>query len=560
MKTKNGKVKLFMVLTVCILSLVASMLVRYHRFAEVTTDTGHVKEFTAYFAYRGEKLSEGNRVQEVITEKIGAKVIETWQGNSSVEDEIGMFIASGEYPDFIDGSTAIQKLIGAGALRPLEDYIENYPNIKAYLAEKEWEKLKDENGHIYIIPQFSNIQGEETSVIQQTEAFWIQKAVLEWAGYPEITTVEEYLDLIYNYQRAFPTINGQETIGFQILCDDWRYFCLENPPQFLAGYPNDGNCIVDPETGVATLYDFIPEARSYFKKLNEMFHKGVIKADTFVKSYDQYLELIESGRVLGFVDQYWQFQSANQSLYTMGMPERTYVALGLTVDKNVEEQYRSKESLDVSNGLGISISCEDFEGALQLINDLLDPQIMKLRYWGEEGIDYEVDEKGLFYRSEEQRNHMKNINWKLQNLCDYDFFPHYEGMLADLRNTVYPEEQPGEFFASLCEYDKNFLEQYGFKTWVEFLNEPKEENAPWFPLYSFSNGFKEESWEGKTKKAIEELRREGLPQLIMCEPEEFEHRFLAYKERFYETIEVERYEKLLTDEVYRRIKLSKDNS
>ena len=69
------------------------------------------------------------------------------------------------------------------------------------------------------------------------EAFWIQTRVLKWAGYPKITTVEQYFDLIESYAQANPTMpDGTENIPFTILCDDWRYFCLENVPQFLDGF------------------------------------------------------------------------------------------------------------------------------------------------------------------------------------------------------------------------------------------------------------------------------------------------------------------------------------
>ena len=49
-----------------------------------------------------------------------------------------------------------------------------------------------------------------------------------------------------------------------ILCDDWRYFCLENPPQFLSGYPNDGCCMVDPDTLTVMDYNVTETAKAYF--------------------------------------------------------------------------------------------------------------------------------------------------------------------------------------------------------------------------------------------------------------------------------------------------------
>ena len=69
------------------------------------------------------------------------------------------------------------------------------------------------------------------------EAFWIQVRVLEWAGYPEIRTMDQYFDLLESYIAENPTMeDGTENIAYTLLCEDWRYFCLENAPQFLDGY------------------------------------------------------------------------------------------------------------------------------------------------------------------------------------------------------------------------------------------------------------------------------------------------------------------------------------
>ena len=39
---------------------------------------------------------------------------------------------------------------------------------------------------------------------------------------------------------------------------------------------------------------------------------------------------------------------------------------------------------------------------MQFVNNLLDPEITKLRFWGEENLDYSIDENGIFYLNEEQ--------------------------------------------------------------------------------------------------------------------------------------------------------------
>ena len=61
--------------------------------------------------------------------------------------------------------------------------------------------------------------------------------------------------------------DGTENIPYTILCDDWRYFCLENAPMFLDGYPNDGSCMVDPETQKVMDYNTTDTAKAYFWKV-----------------------------------------------------------------------------------------------------------------------------------------------------------------------------------------------------------------------------------------------------------------------------------------------------
>ena len=234
------------------------------------TETGGVKEFDAFFAVPGSEINDDNEIQKIIEEKTGVRVKETWLTGQTADEAVGTMIAGGEYPDFIEGASGQMQLYEAGALVPLDDYIEKYPNIKNLFTELEWEKLRQDDGHIYWIPQFSCIKGEEKACAHNDEAFWIQARVLKWANYPEIKTLDQYFDLIEKYNEANPTMaDGTKNIPYTILCDDWRYFCLENAPQFLDGYPNDGSCMVDPDTKKVLDYNTSDTAVKYFKKLNE---------------------------------------------------------------------------------------------------------------------------------------------------------------------------------------------------------------------------------------------------------------------------------------------------
>ena len=150
-------------------------------------------------------------------------------------------------------------LYDAGVLVPWDDYLEKYPNLKEMYTDKEWDNFRQEDGKIYWANVFQHSSGEDRASTQNDEAFWIQARVLEWAGYPEIKTLDQYFDLLESYADANPTkANGTKNIPYTALCEDWRYFCIENAPQFLDGYPNDGSVIVDKDTMQVVDYNTTP--------------------------------------------------------------------------------------------------------------------------------------------------------------------------------------------------------------------------------------------------------------------------------------------------------------
>ena len=521
---------------------------------EGSSEEGGVKEFTAFFAVPGTEINDDNEIQQKIAEITGAKCKETWLTGQTAEEAVGTMIAGGEYPDFIDGGDGMAQLYDAGALVALDDYIDDYPNIKEYLTDQEWDKLRQEDGHIYWINQFQNIYGEEKATTHNDEAFWIQTRVLEWAGYPEVKTMDQYFDLIEAYQEANPTMeDGTENIPYTILCEDWRYFCLENAPQFLDGYPNDGSVIVDPEELKVIDYNTTPTAVKYFQKLNEEYHKGIVDPESFTQTYDEYIAKLSTGRVLGMIDQWWNFAyNVNDSLKQQGLDEQgcDYVPLPITIEEGIQNKWHCSGSvLNEASGLAITTSCEDVEGALQFINDLLSQEVHDLRYWGVEGEDYEVDENGLFYRTEEQRLEASDTAYKASHLCTYSYFPQYAGTSRDGINAMQPQYQPTEFFDGLSDDVKKCFEAYGAETYVDMLGTGVAP-GPWYPMYSYSNNMTTSTPGGMALTKMGEIKHEYLPKVVMAE--DFDAAWDEYMEA-YESCDPQAFLDEMQEELDRRM-------
>ena len=65
---------------------------------------------------------------------------------NSYEEQLNLMVASGDYPDLVQfmstGAANFQDSAENGILLPLDDYIENYPNLQAYIDPASWTAMR----------------------------------------------------------------------------------------------------------------------------------------------------------------------------------------------------------------------------------------------------------------------------------------------------------------------------------------------------------------------------------------------------------------------------------
>ena len=489
--------------------------------SESSASSGDVKEFTMFTAMPGTEINDDNEIQQIIADKIGAKVKETWLTGQTDAEAIGTIIAGGDYPDFINGGDAMMQLYDNDVLVPWDDYLDKYPNLKAFYTDEEWDKFRMEDGHIYWMNVFGNTLGESKTTTHNDEAFWIQAKVLAWDNYPKIETLDQYFDLIERYYAEHETLeDGTKVIPYTILCEDWRYFCLENAPEFLDGYPNDGSVIVDKENLKVIDYNTTETAKKYFQKLNEEYNKGIIDVEFGTQTYDEYIAKLSTGGVLGMCDQNWDFNNTIQDVFKQSGLDKegcNYIPLGLTIEPGMEQRWHTyDDTLNMSSGVAITTSCEDIEGAFQFLDDMCKQEIRDLRFWGVEGVDYNVDDDGMFYRTEEQRTKWSDSSYQASHECLYSYMPQYHGTSEDGKNANKPEEQTSEFFETLAQPVVDVFNAYGVTTFPELIGSVVESNGPWFPMYSFSNNMTTDTPGGVAWVKMGETKHEWLPKVVMA--------------------------------------------
>lgn len=500
------------------------------------TTPQEITDFTMFITMPGSEINSDNEIAQMIAEKWGVRIKETWLTGQTASEATGTLIAGGEYPDFID-SDDMSLLVDAGALVPLDDYIDKYPEFKEkWFTEAEWEKFRQPDGHIYWINPFGNTKGESTATTHNDEAFWIQVRVLEWAGYPEIQTMDDYFKVLEDYMAANPTMeDGTPNIAYTILCEDWRYFCLENAGQFLAGYPNDGSVLVDKATLTIGDYNTSEDTIKYLKKLNEEYNKGFVDPESFTQTYDEYIAKLSTGRVLGMVDQWWDFAyTVNDVFKQQGLDEKgcNYVPLGLTTEAGMENRWHTfDDTVNQASGVAITVDCKDPEKAFKFIVDCaMDQELHDLRFWGVKDVDYSVDENGLYYRTDEQRMNWADTSYQASHRCQYSYMPQWGGTSDDGINTNKPEEQPSEFQLNMAQPLKDCLAAYGADNYVDMIGSVVETNGPWFPMYSYSNNFTTETPGGVAWAKMGETKHEYLPKVVMAA--DFDAAWAEYMEAY----------------------------
>ena len=408
-------------------------------------------------------------------------------------------------------------------------------------------RQKWDDGKIYIFPFSTNVGEYIGDPNINQGAFWIQRRVLEWDGYPKIKTVDQYFDLIERYVAAHP---DEDLIGFVTLTHDWRFFATTNVPNHLAGYPNDGEVMIDMETYEAKIYAGSEWDKRWWKKLNEINAKGLFDKSSFVDNYDQYIAKLMSHKVLGFFDYGWQVATATTALNDAARQDPSqdgykYFPLPVVFDEDIKDQYLDPEGFVNNRGMGITVSAKDPDRIMRFLDNLLKEENQILVKWGIEGETYLVDENGRYYKTQEMID-QETLEFREQyglSVFDWDW-PHYGDGTFSNGNSVNPGRQPEVFQMSLTEKDKEILGKYGVQTYAELFSLPDE--RPWYPAWGYpkEQGSLPDVFEARKK----EIQRKYIPEMVLASPDKFESVWNQYVAEL-NKLDIAGYEKWFTEQV-----------
>jgi hypothetical protein len=143
------------------------------------------------------------------------------------------------------------------------------------------------------------------------------------------------------------------------------------------------------------------------ERLDEFYERGLLVA------WDKYIEEYPNIKNLYTEEEWDMLRQADGHIYSVNIPGGN-----VYTDALIEGR-----ELTYKAGFAVTTSCKDPDIAFRFINDILSAEIMELRFWGIEGVDFIVNVDGAYYRDREMTDNWNNEDYGVKHICQYSLMP-----------------------------------------------------------------------------------------------------------------------------------------
>lgn len=519
---------------------------------ETTQESLEPVTFTFYSA-DGLEDTWTDPVAQMITEKTGVTLKMDYPADSN-DNRIELMVATGEYPDFVFAKGSVSTLIRNDALIDMSDLIDEYgPNIKKLYGD-EYENLRYSSEDPSIYQLCSDKVQEET--LETSGTAQLQWAVLQENQYRVPYTLEEYTQMIRDYMEKYPMINGKPVIGISIVCSDWHwYIMLSNPSGYMNGSADNGQWIVDDEKQEVYYKHAADGQKEYYKWLNEMYNEGILDPEFATQTHEDFVLKVAEGRVLGLLDEEWDYTGAEISLRADGQEEHTYAGLPVTIDRSVKCPSLKQQNLAVGWGIGITKSCKDPVRAVRFLDWLCSDEAQILLNWGIEGVDYYYDENGKRCITEEDLEaSRKDTNYSERTGVGFRVYPYpsYGNQSVDSTGNSYSKSSREMVKEGYDEMEKEALKAWNVDMLTDIFPQKEEfSKDAYSPLWALTLPDELE----KMLVALDNVSWKGLIECVVSPADDFDAKWDELQQNLKDT-GLEKADRemtaLLRDEISRR--------
>lgn len=299
--------------------------------------------------------------------------------NAETSERISTVMASGDLPDvFINCLGDEHRLTygSAGALLPIDEYLEYMPNLTAILEAHPALKaqLTCPDGHIYSIPQVNmySVWPGDGAYVKTTVN--INQKWLDAVGMEVPTTTDELYEVLKAFKTMDPNGNGEaDEIPLTFRYDGWN----STPDAFLFGpFGITGfGMKVNVENGkvfYAITDERYVEAINY---MNKLYTEGLIDPESFTQDDNRYNAKIAEGNVGIYLD--WQGET-----FVNDPEDPTFVIMGPVAGPDGTKTWTNQSAGYNVNYCMIATTAENPELLCQYFDYMLTEEVSVQTLWG----------------------------------------------------------------------------------------------------------------------------------------------------------------------------------
>lgn len=312
---------------------------------------------------------------------------------SADDSQLGLMIASGDLPDVIFTSNEIDRLCDSNLCYGYDELIEQYgidwqPSADRIGIARSHNAQEGDPHYYTIIGNYSTEEEWKAAegVVPNISCLYYRKDIWEELGEPSLASVEDIADACRMVKEKYP-----DMIPISAGSPSWRLAAFRD----WFGASNDF-CYA--EDGSVVYRDILPGYYDFLKYVNRLYRDGLIVEENLaITNESDAMQQIYSGKC--FIYEWNARPNHLDQINTETrkiLPDAEWASIPIPDD-----------ACDIIRagtgwaGVFISRNCKDPEAAIKMIAYLSTEEGRRLAKWGREGIDYELDEKGVPQFSEE---------------------------------------------------------------------------------------------------------------------------------------------------------------
>ena len=334
-------------------------------------------------------IEEGDRIIAAINEKFDIDLNVEYVPEGSVE-KVNVQMASGDLPDIVTGAfgtSATQSWIENGMVIPLNDYLDDYPNLAAWLKEYTWTAI---DGQYYGIPFISQYSVANSLIMMRGD--WLEKLGL---SYP--TNLDEMAAVLHAFTYDDPDGDGQDNTygitGVKPLANlDWPFFAYGIP------YSDYG---LDADGNVVPWFESEGWADG-MRYVHALWEDGVIDREFMLNDNSKAEEKFYQGKAGAYTNALYR-HVARHINNLKSINENASLAYGLPPVGPDGVSFGLNKQGKTGFLTCVTVTCPEPEKALAFLDFMVSEEGNNLVRLGIEGVHYSVADDGSIVYHEEER-------------------------------------------------------------------------------------------------------------------------------------------------------------